>query len=118
MKCLQYQHQNTSDAKFCHQCATSFVPQCSSCRRENAADAMFCNLCGTPLRSPTSAPDSAQVMQPKVDSESRFQALIRAVMGVLQRERRVTYRTLKYVFNLDDRLLEEVQEELVLTESL
>jgi hypothetical protein len=36
-------------------------------------------------------------------------------MGMLYRERRVTYRSLKYVFRLEDGLLEEVKEELLLT---
>ncbi len=89
MHCLQYQHDNASDAK-------------------------FCNQCGTPIMAPASALVGVQFMQQEAESESRFQALIRGVMGMLQREQRVTYRTLKYVFRLDDGLLEEVKKELVL----
>ena len=103
------------DAKFCNQCAASFAPVCSACGYENAAAAKFCNQCGTLLIASTSARGSAQIMQQEAASESRFQALIRAVMGMLQRERRVTYRSLKYVFRLEDGLLEEVKEELCLT---
>ena len=33
-------------------------------------------------------------------------------MGLLQRERRVTYRRLTYVFSIDQALLEEIRAEL------
>ena len=46
------------------------------------------------------------------EAESRFHILLRAVMGLLQRERRVTYRELKHVFVLNDPLVEEIREEL------
>lgn len=48
------------------------------------------------------------------EAERRFHTLIRAVMWMLQHERRLTYRELKYVFSLDDTLLEEIRQELVL----
>src|SRR5919109_5413606 len=50
--------------------------------------------------------------QRRADAESRFQALLSAVLWWLQRERRVTYRTLKYILGLDDALLQEIREEL------
>ena len=102
MQCLQCYHENTLDAKFCNQCATPFVPQCSSCGCENAADAKCCNQCATPLMAPTSAPGSVPSRQQEAESESRFHALLPDVMTLLQRERRVTYRRLKYIFSIDD----------------
>jgi len=48
------------------------------------------------------------------EAESQFHALLLAVMGLLQRERRITYRTLTYLLRLDEALLEEVREELTL----
>lgn len=42
-------------------------------------------------------------------------SLILAVMGLLQGKRRVTYRTLTYIFGLDASVLEEIREELLLT---
>src|SRR5215467_10899921 len=48
------------------------------------------------------------------EAESQFHALLLAVMGLLQRERRITYRTLTYLLRLDKALLEEVREELTL----
>jgi class 3 adenylate cyclase len=50
----------------------------------------------------------------RVEVERRFHAMLLAVMWWLQHERRVTYRTLKYIFGLDDALLEEIREELAL----
>ena len=112
MRCLQCQYENASDAKFCNQCATPFVPQCASCRRENATDAKFCNQCGQSLMSPASLPNSSQSVQSEAESESRFQELVLAATGLLYRDRRVTYRTLKHTFGVDDALLAEICEEL------
>ena len=112
MQCLQCQHENTSDARFCNQCAAPFAPVCSACGHENAADAKFCNQCGTTLTIPLSAPRPVRSMPPDTESESRFHALLPEVRAMLQREGRVTYRTLKYVFGVDDAFLEHVQSEL------
>ncbi len=46
------------------------------------------------------------------DAEIRFQALLPAVIGLLHTQRRVTYRTLKYVFGIDEALLEDIRKEL------
>ena len=46
------------------------------------------------------------------ESEGRFQAILRAVTPLLQSERRVTYRTLKYAFGIDDALMAEICKEL------
>jgi hypothetical protein len=46
------------------------------------------------------------------EAERRFHTLLPAVMGLLHSQRRVTYRTLTYVFSLDETLLEEIREEL------
>jgi class 3 adenylate cyclase/predicted ATPase len=46
------------------------------------------------------------------DAESRFHAMLSAVRGRLQRERRVMYRELKHVFGLDDALLAEIRKAL------
>jgi hypothetical protein len=50
--------------------------------------------------------------QHRTDAESRFHALLPDVIGLLQRERRVTHRRLTYVFGLDKTLLEDIREEL------
>ncbi len=53
-------------------------------------------------------PDARHV----TDVEDRFDAMLRAVMWTLQRERRATYRELKHVLGLEDALLMEIREEL------
>jgi hypothetical protein len=45
-------------------------------------------------------------------AESRFHALLPDVMARLQRERRITYRTLKHALGIDDVLLEQIRTEL------
>jgi class 3 adenylate cyclase/predicted ATPase len=59
---------------------------------------------------PAPTPD----LRHRVEVERRFHTMLSAVMWWLQHERRVTYRTLKYIFGLDDALLEEIREELAL----
>ena len=53
-------------------------------------------------------------VQRGTDAESQFHALLSDVVGGLQQEGRVTYRTLKFIFGLDDTLMEEIREELTL----
>jgi predicted ATPase/class 3 adenylate cyclase len=63
----------------------------------------------------TGAPASSELdTRHRAAPEIRFHALLRAVIALLQRERRVTYRELKHVFGLDDTLLNDLQEELFL----
>ncbi|MCZ6875936.1 MAG: AAA family ATPase, partial [bacterium] len=49
-----------------------------------------------------------------IEAERRFQELVIGVTALLHRDRHVTYRTLKYIFDIDDALLEQVREELTL----
>jgi hypothetical protein len=114
MQCHKCQHENASDAKFCNQCAAPFTPACSACGHENTVDAKFCNQCGTSLIVPTSASDAINAIPHEAETEARFHITLSAVMGWLQRERRMTYRTLKYLLSLDDPLLGEIRNELVL----
>ena len=46
------------------------------------------------------------------NAEVCFHTLLPTVIGLLRGEGRVTYRTLKYVFGVDDMLLEEIRKEL------
>jgi predicted ATPase/class 3 adenylate cyclase len=61
----------------------------------------------------TGAPAAPEPDAPRrAEAESHFQAMLSAVMWWLQRERRVTYRTLKHMLGLDETLLQEIREEL------
>ena len=53
-------------------------------------------------------------VQRGTEAEARFQTALPAVIGLLQRDMRVTYRTLKWTFGVDDALLEEIRKELAL----
>jgi hypothetical protein len=53
-------------------------------------------------------------VQREIDGESWLHELILTVIGLLQCERRVTYRRLKHILGLDGALLEEIREELTL----
>jgi predicted ATPase/class 3 adenylate cyclase len=46
------------------------------------------------------------------EAEIRLHALLPAVIGLLQSQRRLTYRTLKYIFGINDALLGEIRAEL------
>jgi hypothetical protein len=47
-----------------------------------------------------------------IEAESHFHAMLSAVMWWLQREKWVTYRTLKHILGLDDALLGDIRREL------
>jgi class 3 adenylate cyclase len=50
----------------------------------------------------------------ETDTETRFHTALSAVMWWLQRDRRITYRTLKHLLSLDETLLTEIRNELAL----
>ncbi len=50
--------------------------------------------------------------QREAEAEVRFHAILPVLSGLLEREERVTYRRLKYIFGLNDALLEEIRKEL------
>ncbi len=87
--------------------------QCRQCQNKNASDPKFCNQYDTSLIVPASTPDSVQFINRETESEGRLYATLPSVEATLQRERRVTYRKLKYVFGVDDRLLSEIRDELL-----
>ena len=51
-------------------------------------------------------------MQQENELENRFHAVLPVVVMMLQRERRITYRELRYTFSLDDVLLEAIKQAL------
>src|SRR5262245_15217957 len=60
---------------------------------------------GTP---PAAAPDT----HPHAEAERQLHTTLLAVMALLQREKRVTYRTLRYVFGVNEACLHAVRDEL------
>src|ERR687891_1087206 len=62
----------------------------------------------------TGAPPAAEpdIRQPG-EAERQLYNVLLAVMALLQREQRVTYRTLRHVFGVDDACLHAVRDELL-----
>lgn len=58
------------------------------------------------------SPAPISTAQDGTELETHFHRLLAAIILLLQRERRVTYRTLKWTFGIDDACLQDVQEEL------
>ena len=57
---------------------------------------------------PAAEPDTRQ----KAEAERQLHTVLPVVMALLQREQRVTYRTLRYVFGVDETCLHAVRDEL------
>jgi predicted ATPase/class 3 adenylate cyclase len=110
MQCPQCQHANRDGRHFCAECGVPLAGACSACGFANEPEEKFCGGCGISLTVPASAP--TQAGRGVTEAEHRFHVLLRAVMGMLQRECRVTYRELKHVLGLDDVLLGEIRQEL------
>src|SRR5262249_5319123 len=58
--------------------------------------------------SPTAAPATS----PQPEAERQLHAVLLGVMALLQREQRVTYRALRYMFGVDEACLHAVRDEL------
>ena len=114
MQCAQCQHVNRDAARFCAACASPFGPTCGSCGTRNPSGAAFCDHCATPLTAEATATRPPQLQRPGGAAEARFHAMLPAVLGLLRQEGRVTYRTLTYLFGLDEAWLGEIREELTL----
>ena len=112
MQCAQCQHVNRDTARFCAACASPLGATCVACETQNPSAAAFCDHCATPLTAETTATRPIQSKRPGGWAEVRFHAVLPAVIGLLWHEGRVTYRTLTYIFGLDEALLEEIREEL------
>ena len=114
MQCAQCQHVNRDAARFCAACASPFGPTCGSCGTQNPSGAAFCDHCATPLTAEATATRPTPPQRPGGAAEARFHAVLPAVLGLLRQEGRVTYRTLTYLFGLDEAWLGEIREELTL----
>jgi hypothetical protein len=112
MQCAQCQHVNREAARFCAACASPFGPTCGACGTQNPSGAAFCDHCATPLTAEATATRPPPPQRPGGAAEARFHAVLPAVLGLLRQEGRVTYRTLTYLFGLDEALLAEIRDEL------
>jgi predicted ATPase/class 3 adenylate cyclase len=114
MQCPQCQQENREGRRFCAECGAPLSLSCNACTFVNEPGEKFCGGCGVLLTAQPSTPSPVQPTQHQPETQDRFHALLPDVMARLQRDRRVTYRMLKYVFSLDDASLEDIREELIL----
>jgi class 3 adenylate cyclase/predicted ATPase len=59
-----------------------------------------------------SPPTAAPATHPQADAERQLQRVLVAVTALLQHEQRVSYRTLQYVFDVDEACVHAVRDEL------
>lgn len=81
---------------------------CPGCRHDVSPRARFCEACGAPLPEATAGAPAG----PDPPSRARVYAALPALIAYLQREGRVSYQVLAYVFNGDRTFLDEAREEL------
>jgi class 3 adenylate cyclase len=112
MQCPRCQHENRQERRFCAECGAPLDLACPACAFVNEPGERFCGGCGIALSGASSS--RAPFGRHETEAELRFQAVLPAVLGLLHGQRRITYRTLKYILGLDDALLEEIREELTL----
>src|SRR4029453_16496036 len=92
MQCAQCQQTNRDAARFCAACASPFGPTCVACGTQNPSGASFCDHCAPPLTVDTTAAHPPPPGRPGGWAEVRLHALLPMVIGLLQSDRRVTYR--------------------------
>ncbi len=112
MQCAQCQQTSRDAARFCAACASLFGPTCVACGTQNPSGASFCDHCATPFTVDTTAAHPPLPGRPGGWAEVRLHALLPMVIGLLQSDRRVTYRALKDVLGFDQALLAKIREEL------
>jgi class 3 adenylate cyclase/predicted ATPase len=112
MQCAQCQQTNRDAARFCAACASPFGPTCVACGTQNPSGASFCDHCATPLTVDTTTAHPPPPGRPGGWAGVRLQALLPMVIGLLQSDRRVTYRALTDVLGFDQALLVKIREEL------
>ena len=116
MQCSQCQHANRDAARFCAACASPFGATCAACGNQHPSGATFCDHCATPRIVDATDLHRYQSIQQEIGAERRFHTLLPAIILLLQRDRRVTYRTLKWTFGIDETFLEDVRQELTFTQ--
>ena len=58
------------------------------------------------------APAALCDTDPQAEAERQLHRVLPAILTLLQRERRITYRSLRYVFDVDEACLHAVRDEL------
>jgi class 3 adenylate cyclase/tetratricopeptide (TPR) repeat protein len=85
MKCLECQHENTLEAKFCEACAAPLARACANCGSEVSPTAKFCSQCGHPLLP---VADTTRFASPKSYTPQHLAERILTSRAALEGERK------------------------------
>lgn len=108
MLCAKCEFENPQDMKFCGSCGHSLLNACSKCAFENPAGFMYCGRCGSTL---TDDPDPAAPDRTE-DPEAHMDAMLPFVIALLEKQARITRRSLQRAFAVDEESLDRLGEEL------
>jgi class 3 adenylate cyclase len=120
--CTQCQTANRATSAFCRACGVplSGLPPPFSLARPEVQPIIPHAPPSTPVPEPAplayTLPLAAPEIEARHESARRLDAVLPEVIGLLQRQGRVTYRALVQIFGLDQAFLEDVRQELVFTQ--
>ena len=86
MKCLQCQHENPPQSRFCFECGARLAPTCSSCGAELPAGVKFCNQCGQAAAG--QAPVNPRLVSPETYTPKHLAEKILTSKAALEGERK------------------------------
>src|ERR1700687_2839151 len=85
MQCPRCQHENSSKAKFCEECATPLARTCSNCGTQLSATAKFCPECAHPV---TAAATESRFASPESYTPKHLAEKIFTSKAALEGERK------------------------------
>ncbi|HET9918069.1 MAG TPA: adenylate/guanylate cyclase domain-containing protein, partial [Candidatus Binatia bacterium] len=127
MKCLQCQHENRPQAKFCEECAAPLLRYCANCSTELSATAKFCPECAHPVAagvvvqahsispetsSPKPLAETILTPRPNLEGEHRQVTVLFADLSGFTRlstelGAEATHTLLNHYFEVVDRIVED-----------
>src|SRR3989304_1990478 len=116
MKCLQCQHENTQEARFCNSCGVRLEVTCPSCACSNAPGSRFCNQCGPPLEVAAAPVAETTFASPQAYTPKHLAEKILTSKSALEGERKqvtVLFCDIVDSSRLAERLDPEVMHEIM-----
>jgi len=89
MQCLRCQHENSSRAKFCEECATPLARTCSNCGIQVSPTAKFCPECAHPTGLDAAPPPAQRFGSPESYTPKHLAERILTSKGSLEGERKL-----------------------------
>ena len=88
MLCMQCQHDNLPDAKFCNGCGIRLELVCPQCRYSNPPASRFCAQCASPLSSSNTNSSSSRFESPQAYTPKHLAEKILTSRNALEGERK------------------------------